>query len=319
MSVKVKVLVVDDSAAERTHIVQLLQGRGYDVVEAATAFEALGVAGRERPDVVVLDVVLGELDGRGVCRMLRLSDMGNDLAIVMLTVKGHVKYRTEGLRVGADDYMPKPFDPDELDARISAAHRARAGRRQLNRQNADLAGRLAETKTRDDLTGVLSRRRFLELLPGEWARATRDRRPLSCALVDVDRFKQFNDRLGDAMGDDVLRRVAELVRGNLRNIDLAARFGGDEFALLLPDTPVAKACGALERLRGRLQADWTTRSFSAAVTLSVGIASSEDETITSPGNLIRAADRALYVAKRDGRDRIAVAEPFRRAKQEYLN
>ncbi|NUP11201.1 MAG: AI-2E family transporter [Polyangiaceae bacterium] len=309
--VKAKVLVVEDSASERAHIVRILEGRGYEVVEAAGAFEALGIAARERPDVIVLDLVLGTSDGRGVCRMLRLSDMGSDLAIVMLTVRGAPNQRVEGLLLGADDYIPKPFDPDELDARVQAAHRARAGRREMNRQIAEHEGRLAQAldlATMDALTGIPTRAHFFRDVRVGWARAKQDNSPLSCALIGADHFRRVNDRFGYAAGNTVLRRLAELLRMNLRNVDHAARFGGDELALLLPNLAIDKSRGLVERFRASLRAELASWPY-GALTVSVGMASSEDETIESPDELIRSSDRALYMAKRDGRDRIVIAPP----------
>ncbi|NUP04839.1 MAG: diguanylate cyclase [Polyangiaceae bacterium] len=313
---KAKVLVVEDSTQQRAHLVGLLGSRGYSVIEATGGFDALRVIKAERPDVVILDVVLDDLDGYSVCRWLRLTDTTRDMAIIMLTVKGQVRERVEGLHVGADDYLPKPYDDDELEARIYAAMRNRADRQDLRKRNAELEGMLTKTEhlaMTDVVTNLVNRRRFSDVLRREWAAAKRYGYPVSCALIDVDYFKQVNDRYGHGAGDETLRRVADLVRGNIREVDLAARLGGDEFALLLPHTPLDKSKVVLERIRERLHAERKAWGPPGEISLSVGTASTEDDAIRTPDDLIEAADRALYDAKRAGKDRVATARPFEAA------
>ncbi|NUP14288.1 MAG: diguanylate cyclase [Polyangiaceae bacterium] len=307
---KAKILVVEDSPRQRAHLMALLRRGGYDVVEAAGGFEALRLVKNESPDAVLLDVMLEDLDGYSVCRMLRATDLGRDLGIIMLSAKRSVEERVKGLQLGADDYLAKPFNVQELDARIFAALRARADRHGLRRRNAELEGKLTESEKlarTDVLTDLVNRRAFSETLHHEWSRARRYGQPLSCALIDVDHFKQVNDRFGHAAGDETLRRIAELFRSSIRNIDIAARFAGDEFALLLPHTRLEGGFILLERIRAKLHAERGSWGGSGEVSLSIGVASNEDLAINTTEELLEAADEALYAAKRNGRDRVIAA------------
>jgi two-component system cell cycle response regulator len=308
---KAKVLIVEDSEAQRRALVEALASRGYDVQQAAGGLEALGSIKSDPPDVVILDVVLDGMDGYSVCRWLRLGERTREIVVIMLTVKSEVKERVEGLHVGADDYVPKPFDVDELEARMFAALRGRNARIELRARNAELEGMLTRTEhlaMTDALTGVFNRRRFTDVLAREWASARRYGHEVSLLLVDLDRFKAVNDGEGHAAGDEILKQLAGVIAGSVREVDVCARYGGDEFIVLLPHTTRDRAVVVADRMRERLAklvSTWTGEAKN--VSLSVGIASSADASLRSPDDLVEAADRALYEAKRLGRDRAVVA------------
>ena len=308
---KARVLVVEDSREQRHRLVELLESRGYEVHAVGSGIEALKISKQAPPDVVILDVVLEDMDGHAVCRWLRLNEGTRDSVILMLTVKNEVKARIEGLHVGADDYLPKPYDDDELEARIYAALRSRSVRFELRKRNQELEGMLTRAEQvamTDTVTGLFNRRRFNDVLKREWATAKRYGHALSCALVDVDNFKQVNDAHGHGAGDEALRHVAELVLSSVREVDLCARYGGDEFAVLLPHTPRDKAALVMERIRVKLieaRVGWGPEC--AQVSISVGIASSEEPAIRAADELVEAADAALYEAKREGRDRVVLS------------
>ncbi len=305
---KARVLVVEDSREQRNTLVALLESRGYEVDAVSSGIEALKSSKQSVPDIVILDVVLEDMDGHSVCRWLRLNEATRDSVIIMLTVKNDVKERIEGLHVGADDYLPKPYDGDELEARMYAALRSRAAKFDLRKRNQELEGMLSRAEQvamTDAVTGLYNRRRFTDVLKREWATAKRYGHALSCAMVDVDNFKQVNDQHGHGAGDEALRQVAELVLSSVREVDLCARYGGDEFAVLFPHTPRDKAVLVMERIRLKLLAarrGWGPEC--SQVTISVGIASSEEQAIKTADELIEAADAALYDAKREGRDRV---------------
>jgi diguanylate cyclase (GGDEF)-like protein len=310
---KAKVLVVEDSKAQRERVVRDLETRGYEVRSAEGGLEALGLIKADPPDVVILDVVLDGMDGYSVCRWLRLGESTRDIIVIMLTVKTEVKERVEGLHVGADDYIPKPFDMDELEARMFAALRSRNARLELRTRNTELEGMLTRTERlamTDALTGVFNRRRFGDMLRHEWASARRYKHSLCLLLFDVDHFKAVNDTEGHAAGDEALKNVALIIAGSIREVDVCARYGGDEFVLLLPHTPIENAMIVADRVRdklGRERGGWA--GSLGAVTLSVGISSSMDASLVNPDDLLEAADRALYEAKHQGRDRAIVARP----------
>ncbi len=311
LSPKARVLVVEDSRSQRAHLRGLLEQRGFAVAEAAGGVEALRCIKGDPPDVVLLDVMLDDLDGYSVCRWLRLSERTRDVVVIMLTVRSGVADRVEGLHVGADDYLPKPFADDELEARIFAALRAREAKTELRRRNAELEAMLTRTEhlaMTDELTGLYNRRRFVDLLRREWATSRRYAHPLSVAIGDLDGFKAVNDVEGHAAGDAALCKVALMLSSSVREVDVCARYGGDEFALLLPHTARDGALVALERIRERLQRECRTWSKTATqLGISFGVASTEDESLSGPEELIEAADRALYDAKRGGGRCIIVA------------
>ena len=175
----------------------------------------------------------------------------------------------------------------------------------------ELEGMLTKTERlamTDALTGVYNRRRFADMLKREWASARRYKHPLSLCLVDVDRFKAVNDSGGHGAGDEALKDIATILAMSIREVDICARYGGDEFALLLPHTLVENAIVVGERARAKVErARATWPGEASAVSLSVGVASSEDDSLRSADDLVEAADRALYEAKRAGRDRVIIA------------
>jgi diguanylate cyclase (GGDEF)-like protein len=308
---KAKVLVVEDSPTQRNRLIVMLQARGYEVRGAETGLAALREIKTAPPDVVILDVVLDGMDGYSVCRWLRLGETTRDIVVIMLTVKTDVKERVEGLHVGADDYIPKPYDDDELEARIFAALRTRNARQELRSRNAELESMLTKTEQlamTDALTGVFNRRRFTDVLRREWATSKRYKTALSLLLIDVDRFKAVNDTAGHAAGDQVLRAIADLISSSIREVDVAARYGGDEFVVLLPHTSPDRAAVVADRMRAKLDAARGGMSGEARnISLSVGIAGIDDPGLTAAEDLLEAADRALYEAKKLGRDRVLVA------------
>lgn len=311
--VKAKALVVEDSPTQRMELIRLLRERGYEVEGAAGGLEALARIKKDPPDVVVLDVVLDGMDGYSVCRWLRLGESTRDIVVIMLTSKTEVKERVEGLHVGADDYVAKPYDVDELEARLYAALRSRNARLELRRRNADLEGMLTRTEQlamTDAVTGIFNRRRFADMLAREFATARRYGHPLSLLLLDLDGFKGVNDTDGHAAGDEVLRGIAQIISGAIREVDACARYGGDEFVVLLPHTDALAAEVVADRIRHKLELEREGWDGEAChVSLSVGISSSADASLKTPDDLVEAADRALYEAKREGRDRVIRARP----------
>jgi len=309
--VKAKVLVVEDSPEQRDHLKSVLAQRGYDVQVAASGGEALRSIKLDPPDIVILDVQLGDMDGYSVCRWLRLTERTRDIAVIMLTVKSEVHERVEGLHVGADDYLPKPYDEDELEARIYACLRSCSVRTELRTRNSELEGIISRTEQlamSDPVTGISNRRRFIDVLKREWATARRYGHTLCCVMMDVDNFKRVNDTSGHAAGDTTLRLVADVLASSIREVDICARYGGDEFALLLPHTPLDSGTLVLERIQKKLRAaraGWPSEA--QAVSLSIGIASSQDTEIKTSDQLLEAADVALYEAKRQGKDRVVAA------------
>ena len=211
--------------------------------------------------------------------------------VVMVTARGGNEDRLEALAAGADDFLAKPFDPRELVARLGIADRLIAMQEELERKNAELRA-LATT---DELTGLKNRRRFFEELETQFALAARRRSPLSLVLLDVDHFKAYNDAFGHPAGDDVLRGVADVLRGVTRGHDTVARHGGEEFAVLLPGTGPEVARGMAERLREAVERRaWPHRP----VTASFGVATIDPGDRRGPGPRGPGRPRPLRVQAR---------------------
>jgi two-component system chemotaxis response regulator CheY len=271
---------------------------GHEVAVTADGLGAWEALQLDHAPVLISDWVMPRMDGLELCRRVRERAGGPYTYVFLLTSKDRREERHEGLRAGADDFLTKPVDPDELAVRLGVAVRILAVHEALARQNA----LLAELATVDELTGVKNRRRFREDLELFFAVASRREIPLSLTLIDVDHFKSFNDAFGHPAGDGVLRTVGRLLRESTRGQDVVSRYGGEEFAVLLPSTGPADASAMAERLRSRIEAhEWPLR----AVTASLGVATTTPDT-PDPGALIEAADRALYEAKRSGRNRVGV-------------
>ena len=253
---KAKLLLVEDSDSQGSHVKRTLEAMGYGVTWARSGIEGLKLARTDPPDLVILDVVMADVDGFAVCRWLKMHSETREIPIIMLTVRGELQDRIEGLNVGANDYLPKPFADEELEARIFAALRVRATQTELRERNQQLESMLHHVEAlaiTDALTGLFNRRRFSDVLRREFAVTRRYQNALSCLMVDIDHFKRINDRFGHEMGDRVLKEVAQALSQNLREVDLPARYGGEEFAILLPHTPKLNALVVAERIANRVR------------------------------------------------------------------
>jgi diguanylate cyclase (GGDEF)-like protein len=275
---------------------------------ARSGIEGLRLARTELPDLVILDVVMADVDGFAVCRWLKMCAETRDIPVIMLTVRSELQDRIEGLNVGANDYLPKPFADEELEARIFAALRVRATQTELRERNQQLESMLHHVEAlaiTDPLTGLFNRRRFADVLRREFALTKRYQNSLSCLMVDIDHFKRVNDRYGHEMGDKVLKEVAQTLSQNLREVDVPSRYGGEEFAILLPHTPKNNAYVVADRILERVRLlSFTFREEPISITVSIGVGSTADVASNEADELIRVADLALYEAKRSGRDRV---------------
>lgn len=295
------VLVAESSETIREELLRSLGERGHRVAGAADGEQALAQVQRELPDVVLLDHELPGIDGMMVLDRLRADDRLAAVPVIMLTGSSDRELLVEALRRGAHDYLRKPFDPAELDARVIAALRVK----RLHDALLDANRRLARQALTDDLTGLANRRHGAHQLEREVALGVRQGRLLALVRIDVDHFKAINDTHGHQAGDQVLaevaRRLAEAVRGG----DELARWGGDEFVAILPGTDRAGALRAAERLRAAVAAAPVEAAGTALdVTVSVGWAHWAGDT---PDDLLARADRALYQAKDAGRDMVRPA------------
>ena len=295
------VLIADDDAVTRAVVETWLVNAGYEVVAAADGQAALALALEMTPDLAVLDVSMPGLDGLEVCRALSRATPAPP-PVIFLTGHSGTDALVTGLDAGAVDYIVKPLNRDVLVARVRAALRSKA-----------LRDDLITHATRDALTALLNRRELDLRTAAAIAHAARYDRLLSCAMIDVDHFKQVNDRHGHAVGDAVLCEAATRLRETCRETDTLGRYGGEEFIVLFPEISASDAMVAAERIRRAFSdAAFTADGVSLNLTASIGVATWVASMI-APASLYSAADRALYQAKDLGRDRAEFFDATHRA------
>ncbi|MDX5363986.1 MAG: diguanylate cyclase [Pseudazoarcus pumilus] len=313
-----KVLVVEDTVTSATLICQMLGKMGLSTVHARNGEEGIKAFLREKPDLVLLDVIMPDLDGFDVARRIRQGEQGVEWTpIIFLSARANDEDLAHGIAAGGDDYLIKPVSEIVLRAKVDAMRRIATMRTTL----VDLTRKLDEANRElerlnaiDGLTGVANRRRFDEALHNEWRRAARGSHPLSLLLIDVDEFKAFNDGNGHLAGDECLRDLARLLEASLkRPSDLVARYGGEEFAVILPETDALGARQVADSLLAAVREAAIPHGYSPVspfLTISLGIATAVPERGDEGGHemLITVADEALYKAKHAGRDRVVQAD-----------
>ena len=278
-------MVVDDDPSIRRLTRKLLEDDGFQVIESASGRDALQKIGDSTWHILLLDLNLGDLDGTTLCQKVKADERFVGRHVIILSADSDPMKKVALLDLGADDYVSKPFHPAELVARV------RAGGRFV-----ELQRKLIAINSEDGLTHLYNHKYFQEKLALEYESAARYGRPLSIAMIDVDFFKDVNDSQGHASGDLVLQTIAHALLAETRSSDVAARYGGDEFALILRETKIEDAIRCANRISAAV------RKF--GVTVSIGLAALPHRRITSARQLLEYADRALYRAKRSGKDRV---------------
>jgi two-component system cell cycle response regulator len=295
------IAIVDDDAAIRRLVRLYLKRAGYDTFECTTGEEARERLFRDPWDLAILDRRLPDIDGVVLARDLKDNPDFRARYVIMLTGEDEQEDKVEGLELGADDYITKPFQYPELLARI------RAGKRivDLQKELIETNKRLELLSVTDGLTKLHNHRFFQDELARAFEESQRYQRPLSLAMIDIDFFKKVNDTHGHAVGDDVLKRAATLFRDSVRSTDLVARYGGEEFAVMMPETTLHDAEAFAEKIRHLVETTpLETQIGPLAITVSIGVASVPHSRIHSAKELIIAADKALYRAKRNGRNQV---------------
>jgi two-component system cell cycle response regulator len=309
------ILIVDDDPSMLRLLERFLSMDGYEVLKARNGAEALCILHDKGPQIVITDWEMPEMDGLELCRTIRSSELVGFIYTVILTA--HADKIVEAFEAGADDFLSKPPRRGELLARLKAATRiirleadlARQNR-EIHKVNAELSvlnSKLERMATTDELTGLANRREALNRLNESWATSTRHDQPLSCIVLDIDHFKQFNDTYGHDVGDLVLRETARALARSSRTGETVCRFGGEEFLVVCPNATVGAVTEAAERLRAAVEANKIKRrDQQLTITVSLGVAGRDDD-VATPDDLLKAADEALYAAKRSGRNRVWVA------------
>jgi diguanylate cyclase (GGDEF)-like protein len=310
-----KVLVVEDSKVTLKVLCNFLERMDIKhPLTAETGAAAIELYRKERPDIILLDAQLPDIDGFDIAKEIRASEQKDDwTAIIFLTSMTKDEDLARGIQVGGDDYLLKPISEVVLQAKMRAMQRLVEMQRslvnvshQLNAANKELQ-RLSTT---DGLTGIPNRRMFDELSVREWRRCERMKKPIALVMLDIDNFKLFNDEYGHSAGDECLRAVAgQVARAAPRAADLAARYGGEEFVLVLGETDSDGARWVAENVRQHVNELGIPHATpSRRVTISCGVASAMPRSGLSLDVLLRSADHALYQAKAAGRDMVVVGK-----------
>lgn len=302
-----RILVVDDHPDNIELLKARLEARGYEVETAEDGEEALKKVFERPPSLVLLDVMMPRMDGFETVRRIKANKDLPFVPVIMQTALDSTQDIVEGLNAGADDYITKPLNFAELEARVKSLLRIKALQESLEereRQLEEINEKLERMSMTDGLTGIANRRSLEEKLQDMFEHSLRLHEPLSIVMCDIDRFKSVNDTYGHQAGDDVLKQFAEVIQKEAREIDKVGRYGGEEFMLLLPGTVLDAAVTFAERVRQCVESH--TFEFEGGTlkrTMSCGVASWPHPRIQHKDDLIKAADDALYVAKKTGRNR----------------
>ena len=305
---KAKILLVEDDPVQANVAKEYLESSGYEIMWAESGKSAIKNAKTHPPDLILLDMILPDLSGNEVCRWLKVNEDTKGIPIIIVSVKASTEEKVSGLEAGADDYLPKPYNEIELNARIYACLRTKALQDELrdkNRQLEEVLLKVEQLAITDPLTELFNRRRFETSLENEFKRTMRYGSPNSCLMIDVDFFKKINDEFGHHAGDVVLKEIAQVIKSCIRDIDVVARWGGEEFIVLLPETKKEEALKVGMRIRETIEGHVFSQ-IGRQITVSIGLAGVPDHSIDTAEKLIHASDLAMYEAKSNGRNRIEV-------------
>lgn len=300
------ILIAEDDPVSRKLLQTTLNKWGYDVVSCADGVEAWDIIkGGRAPKLLILDWMMPGIDGAELCRRIRSLESREYRYIILLTARVQKEDVVAGLEAGADDYITKPFDKQELQVRL------RAGRRIVDLQEQLLSAQeiLREQAIHDPLTGLLNRRAIVDHLESEISRAQRENIPFSLVMLDLDHFKSVNDTFGHMAGDAVLRQTAIRMTQVLRDYDSVGRYGGEEFLLIMPNCDTETATKLAERIRERIASNrMDTSEGMINVNASLGVVSIPAGRVIAADQVIAAADAALYRAKAAGRNRVEMGQ-----------
>ncbi len=348
---KANILIVDDTFANLQLLIEILTRHDYNIRPAMSGKHALSAAIVEPPDLILLDIKMPEMSGYEVCDRLKRDERTRDVPVIFISVLNEIENKIQAFSLGGVDYITKPFQHEEVLARVNAHLTIRKQQQQIQEQNFALETqneavlqlntrleqeiyerrqaeealekanrKLQRLASLDELTQVANRRAFDEFFSKEWQRMFRDQLPFALILCDIDYFKAYNDSYGHLAGDECLRTIARcMLRAVNRPADLVARYGGEEFVIVLPNTELDGAVHIAKAIKGalaRLKLPHSNSSVSPYVTLSFGVSGTVPKYGTASAVLVETADTALYEAKSQGRNTI-VSKPV--PKEPYTN
>jgi diguanylate cyclase (GGDEF)-like protein len=297
------VLVIEDHPDQRDLLAIVLKREGYQVITAANGLEALEKLENENVQIALSDIMMPKMDGFELIKRIRANPALKSIYLILITARIQEGDRVRGLDLGADDYITKPFSFSELLARV------RVGTRVVQYQQ-----HLEYQSQIDSLTGLFNRRAFEKKIHEEFERSKRYHNPLSVLIFDLDNFKNINDTYGHHGGDTALVKISETLREMTRQSDFSARFGGEEFVMILPETDQDNAFQVANKIHGAVRSSsfgTTNRPF--ALTVSIGVSSSSTRAYSTWREMLDDADKAMYLAKNTGKDRVEIWEPEKKA------
>jgi len=310
-----KILIVDDSPLE-IKIIRKFLGDEYEIVETVDGKAAIEMAESEKPDLILLDIIMPEIDGLSVCRALKSNSATSDIPVVFITAVSDSRDIVKGFEVGGQDYITKPFHSHELCARIKVHLDLKKSKETLlgyaqememkNKELQELMIKLENSAMTDFLTGLANRRQMVQRLKAEESNIRRNGREATLIMADIDHFKTINDTYGHDSGDLVLKSVANIIKSVIRGEDVIARWGGEEFIMLMPGMDTILGEKAAERIRQLVEATvFHCQEKTFSVTLTLGVAKL-DQTVGLDAS-IKKADEALYQGKKLSRNCVIVA------------
>jgi diguanylate cyclase (GGDEF)-like protein len=301
------ILIIDDSRLIREMLRDILQPAGYRIIDAESGKEGIAIARRSRPDLVIIDIVMPGMDGIDACRILNKGSDTSGIPVIILTVRASTADIKAGLEAGAVDYITKPFNADELLARVNSAFKIKEFKDQIT----SLKLRFKEITSTDDLTGLRNAAYFWDYLGRKVKKAAKKEAPLSVVIVDLDNFKTINDSFGHIFGDEVLKEAAQILKTALGKKGLIARYGGEEFVAVLPNIGGDRAFAVAEKMRQSLaEREFSREGKTFSISTSCGVATMVHDPrgqTNEPISLFERADRALYEAKTAGKAMTMVA------------
>lgn len=304
---KHSILILDDSNFN-LEILKRQLGGIFNVITATDADQGIRIAAEKKPSLILLDVMMPKINGYDVCRIIKGCDDTKNIPVLFLTSRSETEDKVEGLEVGGDDYITKPYNVSELIARINVHIRLKEAQdtlKQLLEEKNRLIEQLEMLSLHDGLTGVYNRKYLESYLEKSFDGCERYGLDLSVIITDIDHYKRVNDTYGHQVGDEVLKRFVNRLSANIRKADVLARYGGEEFVIISKNTGIEGAAALAEKLREAIQEKpFQVEEYSINLTASFGIAALRCSNYTSPTQIIRDADMCLYRAKNLGRNRV---------------
>jgi len=297
------ILVVDDDEDIRSLFKFLLENEGYEVVTAPSCKDCFEIIRKNKPGLIILDILLPGEDGIEILKKLRGNPQFASIPVILISALRDTDHIVRGLQAGANDYVTKPINGPILLARIETHLKLGSLVNRLKRQK-DILSKMAAL---DELTGIYNRRFLFDILTSEIERKTRYKRSLSLLMMDIDHFKRVNDKHGHPVGDKTLQRFVDLVGTSLRSNDVFCRYGGEEFCAILPETDTTQAEKVAKRIQSSIEETSITISgIQIYLTVSIGVVTSGPDHEQSAWEIIEHSDKALYMAKRNGRNCVEV-------------